>query len=358
MKSILNAAGKSSTSRHGRIPILSDCIDVLEPIAMLLSWRQRLIAVEGEEGEFSFYKARGGRTAVLASSAVTDGALLQPLRQFGAGDVELRLPASKITVANLKIPAAAAQFASQLVESRLDRLTPWPPALTVHGYSVSHAPAPDGQCDVTVFVTSSQIVSRSVETLSKFGLTATSIASMAEALGPYPKINLLKEGWDANRQVQRRRIGASVVGATGLSLMAYLVSLYMVQESSWRIAEIEIALASSRARLIAVTAASPSRQRDASLIVAKGTVRAKFMTVAKLAEIIPDDTYLDELDLLEAGARISGTSTDAPRLIKVLEADDSLSDVKFSAPVTRQPDGRDHFDITANLVSRPNEVPE
>lgn len=348
----------SSSSRRDRVPLLSDCIDVLQPLAARLAWRRRLIVVEREDKGLDFYSARGSGARALAQSAISDGSLDRKLIQFKTWDVELRLPASRITVAELKVPAAASQFTGQLVESRLDRLTPWPPALVAYGYSLSSAASRDGQCEVLVHATSLQIVEQSVDRLSSLGLTASTVASASEPLGPYPAINLLQRGGDARRRTSRRRIGASILCAWALSIVALLFSAYRVHESASRLAEIEADLAASRARLVEATASSPERQRDAALIESKGTTQAKFMIVATLAKIIPDDTYLDELDLQSDGARIAGTSTDAPRLIKVLEDEGTFSDVKFAAPVTRQADGRDRFDITATLASKQTEFQE
>ncbi len=55
---------------------------------------------------------------------------------------------------------------------------------------------------------------------------------------------------------------------------------------------------------------------------------------------------------------MAGSSTEASALIRLVEDDALFSNAKFAAPVTRQEDGRDRFEITATFVEPSGEKPK
>ena len=59
------------------------------------------------------------------------------------------------------------------------------------------------------------------------------------------------------------------------------------------------------------------------------------VAIAELTRMLPDDTYLTQLQLLQRKVTISGRSASASRLIGSLAAGDQLRNPAFAAPVTR-----------------------
>ena len=78
--------------------------------------------------------------------------------------------------------------------------------------------------------------------------------------------------------------------------------------------------------------------------------------IDRLAGAIPADTFLKELAATSDKLRLVGTSGNAPALIGKLEKI-GLANVRFTSAITREKDGRDSFEITADRAPLPGAVP-
>jgi general secretion pathway protein L len=129
-------------------------------------------------------------------------------------------------------------------------------------------------------------------------------------------------------------------------------SAWLVYDSEQRLASLETRLATKRNVLRAATGDTEAESRDLRLMNAKRPDTSATVMVDRLATLIPDDTFLRELEIDGEEVRIAGVSADASALIPKLEDDVSLSGVRFAAPVTRDEAGRDGFDIVARWDAR------
>jgi general secretion pathway protein L len=76
--------------------------------------------------------------------------------------------------------------------------------------------------------------------------------------------------------------------------------------------------------------------RSADLIRSeRETVGQPLQILAAVTRIVPDDSYLTELELLQRKLTLSGRSTAAARLIGAFAADSEFRNPAFAAPVTR-----------------------
>lgn len=328
--------------------MLSSFIDMIDPAVARLTRRKRLVVIELGDGGFAFHKVSGSRATPVGSAEAPDEALRKKLSAFRSGEVELRLPAGKVTTSTLKIPAAALKFADQVVTSRLDRLTPWRPDAILYGFTISPTPGNDGQRELGFAATSKQIADAAIERIEAFGLAPSTIGATTAPIAQRLPIDLFRGSRENGGKRQRRWIGFMTIACLLVSAVACATSLLYVLDNGQQIADVNSRLVKARSRLVNATSSS-NRQGDFALIAAKVPDRARFILISRLAAIIPDNTYLDELDLKSDTVRIAGTSTDAFGLLKLIEADPSFSETKFVAPVTRHDDGRDGFDLSATI---------
>jgi general secretion pathway protein L len=72
--------------------------------------------------------------------------------------------------------------------------------------------------------------------------------------------------------------------------------------------------------------------------------------LAALTELLPDDTFLNDLTLRQRRLTVTGQSAAAPKLIATLAGDDLVRNPGFGAPVTRNEAAkRDVFSIQADV---------
>jgi general secretion pathway protein L len=90
----------------------------------------------------------------------------------------------------------------------------------------------------------------------------------------------------------------------------------------------------------------------ATVIASKRTARPLLVEVLEdLSARIPDDSYLQRVELRQGELQLVGVSTTASNLIRQLEASPLLTDVRFESSVTRDvTSGKERFTIVARLA--------
>lgn len=347
----LRAALARATERVGAMPIaqkpkqaagllLDAFIAGLEPRVARFIARDRRVAVVEDDG-ISLYEIRDGRAEPLGQ--VGDRV---PLSKSGAGALELRLPPERFLQRTLRLPDAGREYLGPILSHRLERLTPWRPDKVLYGWNVAGPAAADGTITVDLVATSADLVAPYLATLAEAGLTVTGLGSAAESLETPLAIDLFRgrnagTSGDRLRQITAR---AAVIGFAVL-IPVWLATSLIADSAEADRAVVEARLTTLRAKL--AQRAGTGGSREQALIVAKRPETAMLTLVDRLSAALPDSTVLRELDADGAKVRLVGHSADASALVGLLESQSPLKQVRFAAPVMRDAERRDAFDIVA-----------
>ena len=317
-----------------------------------VSGKARRLTIFQAVGEgFEVFRVKRGVGEPLgrlgAHGAGTGGPRLRDLAQANA--VELRLDPEKLLRQRLVLPADSRDFLRPIIDHRLDRLTPWKRENIVYGFVA--LPQQKGQetIEIDFLATSRDILKASLERLALFGIKPTAVGSAADAMDRPIAVDLL-QGLGDSRQQRRRKILSRVLLMTPLVAVAtYLACLYAMFASQSDLDAATAALDAQRRAVNAGPADASLREQARTLIDAKQKEGAIFVFMDRLSEVIPDSTFLTDLEISPSALRIKGRSGDAPALIPLLEAEPSLAEVRFEAPVAREADGGDRFDLVAKI---------
>lgn len=329
--------------------LVSGFVDAVEALLRRFGADRRWVAVEEGEG-LVLWKVQGGKPERIGDAGTLGGKSRKALAKAGA---ELRLDPEKLVSASLKLPAEARGFAAQVIDHRLEKLTPWRPEKLLYGFDVAAAAGGDGQHEVRFLATSRDIADAALTRVRALGAEVSALGSAAEPLDRPLAINLLGAGAGKARLRRRRVIAGVAVGVLAASLALFAWSQWLLSDVESRQAELDARIAGIRERIAA--GSSGGRREDLDLIQSKTPGRAVFTLIDRLARALPDDTVLDEMEIKPDSVRVAGSSADASALVGRLEADAFLRDAEFAAPVTRQLDGRDRFDIVLSRESQPRE---
>lgn len=268
------------------------------------------------------------------------------------GAVQLRLPPEVFLTRTLRLPNAGRSYLQPIIAHRLDRLTPWRADQVLYAYSVVDGVSEDGTIGVDLLATSVDLVAPFLARLADVGLTATALGSAAEPLDVPLRFDLYKGRTQPTDGQLRARIGRGfAILLSGLTV-AYLLSAIVAASTVSNADDVQQRLTALRTKL--ALRGGGSRSRERILIEAKRADTATIVLIDKLSRALPDDTVLRELDIGPAQIRLVGRSVDAPALIARLEAEAGLKNPRFAAPVIRDADKRDSFD----LVATRGKVPE
>jgi general secretion pathway protein L len=341
--------------------ILRRWIEILA--ALFLAWRDsrrkvRSLVVTREDGRFVVRHAEPRREALLREESAGSVFATVP---FGTGlsaelqravhhsFVSFELPAGKVVMRRINVPAQARNFLSGVVRNQIERLSPWPDSAAAYGF-VAEADAADAAViDVRILMSARADIDAARRELDAHGLPIDRILArspdaegVGKAIEPVTLWSRLTNPSPARLGSAARAIGVGISASVVASLLVALWAL--ASTSSFRSESEDLAARSQALRQqaqIGQTAASlaklPPGQRIWSL---KNTSISSVVLIEALSRALPDSAYVNEIRLEKDTLRIIGLADDAPALLAPLERSEHMTNVHFAAPTARGPDGK------------------
>lgn len=330
--------------------LLDAFVDMLAPAFARFAPPVRWVAVVEPDG-LVLHEIKRGRAALTVRSGETgaDGARLAERARGGA--VELRLPPDQVLQRTLSLPQAGREFVEQIIEHRLGRLTPWTPDKVLYGFRIAGEAGADGQMSVEFAATSTDLAAAAASRLKAFGLAPTALGTAAEPIEAPLRLDLFRGARSAAQPRLRRATALAAIAAASVLAPLCLLSFWLAHAGEQRVRSAETRILAARARLQAASGGAAERGRDQALLEAKRPETSVLVLMDRLGAAVPSNTFLRELEIELDKVRLVGHSADAPALIGLLEADPGLAKVRFAAPVTRDEENRDGFDIVAARVA-------
>jgi general secretion pathway protein L len=332
--------------------LLDAFVDMIEPAFNRVTQRSRCVAVIESE-EIALFEVSKGVSKLVARTGSMTAEPKWVRRKYRGRDVELRLRADQVLHRTVRFPKAGQAFIGQIIEHRLDRLIPWRPDKALYGFRILEDAAPDGFMTVEVAATSQDIATEATRRLEAFGLVATSIGTAAEAITTPVSIDLYRGRRSAVRSRVRHYTAFMLAVLSVVIPAACLSSFWVLYDGKQQLQLVESNVSRARSVSQGTSRASEARGRDRALIEAKRQDTSFIMLINRLSRALPANTFLRELEIDSEKVRLVGSSSDAPALVSILEAE-TLTNVRFAAPVTRDDTKRDNFEI---LATRGSPVP-
>jgi general secretion pathway protein L len=308
------------------------------------------VRLRPRNGGFAVIEADGTSRHHLAIGTPNSRALRRVRR---ARSRYLDFPDESVLTVKAVLPAAARPDPREAIALRMDELTPFTEEEVLFDVT---APTPVGtdRFAVHVFVVPRAAVSQRLAELASLGIAADAV--IASETGEATGADVPNFAPDILR---RRGIRSGVAcGIACLLLVAAGGWLHWAVTDRQR-RELELLQDAVATAIADVRRANEIDQQIAALSATltspqarrAGTVGALEL-LDGLARALPDDAYLTGLGWSGDEIVISGLAADASALIGQLEASPVLSEVRYSAPIARDPRlGRDRFVLTARTTA-------
>lgn len=285
------------------------------------------------------------QSPVLATLAAGETVSAELSHAAQRGSVILELCSEDVVVRRLTVPAQAREFVSGIVRNQLDRLSPWPSDQVVHAFAAEISAEDATTLDVRVLIASRSVVDGVRAQIAAMGISVDRVVASlggADAANTIPLWSRLIDISPEREAQIRRYTGLGIAAAVAASFVFSLWAMISAQSISGTSDEVaartNVLRRQLQAPLTRVSAASlPPGQRE---WYDKEMSPSAVVVIEALSRALPDGAYLTELNLQNTTFRIVGLTSDAPSLIAPLEHSRILTDVHFSAPTTREPDGK------------------
>jgi general secretion pathway protein L len=295
--------------------------------------------VEDEDGEFVLQRPEAVGAVEFASPLrLFEDNLGQmrskgPLAALSGSRIELVLRSDRFIFRPLELPHRAAEFMPGIVRSQIDRLTPWNAADAAFGWGNPVEVAGE-KIVVTIAATTLTLLKPYIQVFAD--IDAHSILVFADLQEGSPNANPIKvweqTGRNAKDVGQIRQTLTRVLAAACITA-AIAISANVVMGVRLTAHQDEITRQISGARFALGTTTALGALR--ALERRKGDSPSVVLALEALSKILPDQTYVTELQIEGNKLRLTGITRDAPPLIGLIEQSDRFARASFFAPTTR-----------------------
>ena len=309
------------------------------PISLVLEVLDNDMLVSQEQGEISEdlgrYEVQDGGAQIQALAAKVQ-------------QIVLRLPASKALTKIITLPLAAEANLRQVVGFEIDRLTPFAPGQIVYDAHVVERQPAARRLMVRFFAAQRTLVDGQLKQLGALGLFPDSV----HVAGAESNVNLLPP----ERRPRKSRVAQHLQWALLSIALLLLVAAALLPLWQQRNLVLELMPQVSAAQRQAEEVLALRETLEDSIASSHFLLqkrREKLFAidiVNELTRILPDNTWVEQLEIQGDALQVRGQSASASTLIGLVEASDLFSQVTFRSPVTAdRRTGRDRFYLTARI---------
>jgi len=288
-----------------------------------------------------------------AAQALRSAGVLRAVRA-GHMPVVLRLPQRLVSRQQLELPIAAQADLEEAVGYDLDRRTPFSREHAVFAARLIRLEPARKRLIAEVVVTPRATLDRALQAARALGLEPNRVDA-ADETGDAASGDLLRVAPSrANRRGRERDWAAWGLGLIAASLVAALVWL-PISAAQRRATDLAARFeAAKRANIAAVRLQhqiDELAQEDRYLLDKKRAAPNPLQLLLDTTRVTPDTAWLTEWDMTGEEVRLTGSAVSASGLVDALEHSQIFTGTAFLSPVTRQPDGRERFSVSAHAVA-------
>jgi general secretion pathway protein L len=259
---------------------------------------------------------------------------LRALPQTAGRLAVLRLPQADMLTKTIVLPIAAERDLNQVLSFEMDRETPFKADELYWNHRIEAIDRQNGRLTVRLLLLPKDGLRPLLASLDEAGVLPRRVEI---ADGPDEGFYLPLDGTDGSLRHPYRRFVWPAAACCALLGLGAIVTPFVHQSLALAALDREIAVRQSAAPEVKRLRQEIDRlSGNADLVTTeRGKTGRPLEVLAGATRIMPDDTYLTEMDLRQHKVTLSGRSAAAARLIGALAADSAFRNPAFAAPVTR-----------------------
>ena len=321
--------------------------------------RKHGLAVDIDGGSASFFVENGREALPLGSLDFTEtreqDQRIEVQRLLGrtrsrSADIEVRLDRDRILRRVIELPAATLENLREVLRFEMDRHTPFKPDDACFDYRLLDKGADRKTIRVDLAVTSRADVNDALARLKRWRLRPTVLtAAGGDQFDWRPSF--------LPSAPHRPRWRAATTGLLGLAAVVLLsLAIYLpLQQKREQLAGIQTELAEARSDALRTdelkTRLATLADRGRYVVDRRRNWLAGVQLLDEVTRLLPDDTWVFQLDRRGNRLSISGYTESPAALIRLLEQSRFLREVGFGSPVMADPAiGGHRFNISAVIA--------
>jgi general secretion pathway protein L len=279
-------------------------------------------------------------------------------RPEDVNEIVLCLPKDKALTRALTLPLAAEENLREVLAFEMNRQTPFRADQVYYDYTVLARDSRKATLGVELVLAPRRVLDELLAQLGALGFHPDVVTTRKDSTDQLLAVNLLPEQGRKPTPVTARRVN------TLLAVLALLLLISAVFLPIWHKRQV-IKTLEPELQAAAQQASEVRRLREEVellqagsrfLIEKKQSSLLVVQVMNEITRILPDDTWINRLDISGAEVQLQGQSTAAAALIPLIESSSILRNARFRSPVTQVArSNAERFHLSADIV--PEAVP-
>jgi general secretion pathway protein L len=265
-------------------------------------------------------------------------------------DVVVRLRSDQVLRKTINLPLASARNLRPILVNEIDRQTPLGSTAVVFDFRVLAKHRESNELSVELAIVKRETIEGILHTVRRIGLEPT-VIGIADASADGARYNFLPAHAPSRATRMQRRVVASLAGISMVLAMALLAAWF------WQGQIDADSLAAALSKAKTESQAVEKLRKDVTAL----TDKTEFLprqreqpstarVLNEISHILPDGTWLFQLEVSGREVRLRGYSDVSPTLIALLDGSSLFANAQFRAPLTRGPRvDLERFDISVQL---------
>ncbi|MGB5472040.1 MAG: PilN domain-containing protein [Gammaproteobacteria bacterium] len=274
-------------------------------------------------------------------------------RPEGVSEIVLSLPQDKVLTKALTLPLAAEENLREVLAFEMSRQTPFRAEQVYYDYLLVTRDSRKATLSLELVLAPRRVLDELLATLDRFGFHPDVITTRDDSGQQFLAVNLLPEQYRQARPVMARRVNAA------LALLTVLLLIAAVSLPLWHKRQLITALEPEVQVAVAQAAEVRRLQEEVEQLQAGARFLAemkqsRLLTLQILNEvtrILPDDTWVNRLEIKGSEVQLQGESTAVAALIPLIESSPLLQNARFRSPITQVArSNAERFHLSADVV--------
>ncbi len=274
------------------------------------------------------------------------------IREPSATEKILCLPQNLVLEKNVTFPSATEENLREVLSYEMDRLTPFTADQVYYDYYVISRDKKNNTIELKLVVVPKDRVSPLINQLQSTGFQPHVVTVKNLATGEHFPINLLPSEKRAKKMNALRLVNYS------LGILLVLLFVISVVFPIWnkmqfiKLLEPELSAYSQKSMETTKLREQVEIAKDEALFLGEKK-KASILTLEildELTQIVPDDTWINQLEIKDNELNIHGESISSAALLPLIEASKLFSNAQFRSPVTQnRQSNTERFHLSATI---------
>ena len=262
------------------------------------------------------------------------------------------LPPRQVLRKEVTLPLAAEENLRTVLQYEIDHYTPFRADQVYIDYRLLHRDAALGKLTVLLGVVPRSVVDQAVQQLRQWNLKPIAAVTLDDLSPNTVPLNFLPESLRPKRSLRLSKTNTILLGlVVALGVAAILLPVWIKREASIQLIPVVHQADQATQKVEQLRDRVQAEQQVYNLLSEKKrTQPSALLLLDELTRLLPQDTWVQQLNLNGNTLQIQGDTGSASKLIGLIENSRVLSGASFTAPLTKGAgENTEHFQLSAQV---------